>query len=100
MSGAAYTPGVDVRGAPVVGADLDSASVEIDNDISFPVTIDVMEYAGLQDIEGLAGEAVLGTITVRGGELFFNDRPLRGDQEQALSALCRAPSAPSPEQEQ
>lgn len=99
MSGAAYTPGVDVRGNPVVGAELDSGSVEIDNDISFPVTIDVMEYAGLQEVDGLEGEAVLGTITVRDGELFFNDRPLRGGQEQALVDLCRDPSSPSPEEE-
>lgn len=92
-----YKPGVDVHGKPVVEADLNPSQLKAADTISFDVTVDMAEYAGLAVPAGTETKTAIGTVTVdKDGHMTFNGRPLEGDAERALRALC----APKPEAEQ
>ncbi|TAL27382.1 MAG: hypothetical protein EPN97_17470 [Alphaproteobacteria bacterium] len=84
-----YKPGVDVHGKPVVEADLNPSQMKVADTVSFDVTVDLARYAGLEVPEGTEDKTAIGTITVdREGHMTFNGRPLEGDAEKALRALC------------
>jgi hypothetical protein len=86
--GVEYQPGVDVRGKPVVEADITPSVIQPPEKYSFALTVDVAKYIGLTEPTGVLGEAKMGTITVEGGKVRFNGKPLEGDAEAALVALC------------
>lgn len=78
-----YRPGVDVRGKPVVEADLEQSSVKMPESFSFDITVDVAHKSGLE----MKGS--VGTVTVeKDGRVTFNGEPLESPQEEALRALC------------
>lgn len=84
-----YQPGVDANGNAVAPADLPSSglpSPAIDN---FPIEID-QRLAGKFNIPpGLGGKAILGYVTLRGNQPYFNGQPLSADQSTALAEACR-----------
>ncbi len=89
----AYTPGVDVRGNKVVGADLNGGSnilKSLPKEIEFPVTIDFFEYAGISVPDGVSGDQSIGKITYRNGRVYFNDQQL-GDEAYSAELIeaCR-----------
>ncbi|MCE9507372.1 MAG: hypothetical protein K8R48_03510 [Alphaproteobacteria bacterium] len=86
--GTEYQPGVDVRGKPVVEADLTPSVIQPPEKYSFDLTVDVMKYIGLTEPTGVLGETKMGTVTVEKGKIMFNGKPLGGDAEAALVALC------------
>jgi len=86
-----YNPGADVHGKPVMEADLTPPVVLPPEKISFDLTIDLAKYMGLTTPAGTMGEARMGTITVEKGQVKFNGKPLEGDAEAALRALCADP---------
>lgn len=93
----AYQPGVDVRGKPVVPADLDSnIRIDLPEEISIPLTVDVMSFLKL-DTGALPASAMkrndaqLGTLTLRGNQVFFNGRPLTDAEQDNLAVLCLKP---------
>lgn len=86
-----YRPGVDVRGNPVVSADLDPAArIELPKSFAIPLTVDLGRHLGipLKD-DGLKTEAQLGSIEYRDGEFWFNGKKLGGKGTGALTAICR-----------
>lgn len=86
----AYKPGVDIQGKPVVEADIVPSPVTVPDKISFDITVDLAQYVGLNVPAGVKGDAKVGTILVdKGGHITFNDRPVEGDAEAALRALCK-----------
>jgi hypothetical protein len=86
----AYKPGLDVQGRPVIEADIAPSPVAMPESISFDVTVDFAQYIGLQVPAGLKSDARIGLITIgRDGRMTFNDKPLEGEPEAALHALCR-----------
>lgn len=89
---AEYKSGVDVNGNPVVEADLAKNNMEPLDSISFPLTVDMAKYIGMQIPEGVkTGEASLGYVEVReDGEILFNGNPLQGEAEVTLKNLCAA----------
>lgn len=83
-----YQPGVDVQGKPVVEADLAPSVIQPPEKYSFRLVVDVAEYIGLTAPAGVEGKTEIGTITVEDGKIKFNGKPLEGDAEAALIALC------------
>jgi hypothetical protein len=89
VPGADYQPGVDVNGNSVAPADLPSSgssSPTIDN---FPIEID-QNLAGKFNLPpGASPKAILGYVTVRNNQAYFNGQPLNADQNAALNAACK-----------
>jgi hypothetical protein len=88
VPGADYQPGVDVNGNAVAPADLPSSGSNptIDN---FPIEIDQHLAGRVRLPPGTGSKAVLGYVTVRNNQAYFNGQPLNGDQTAALAEACR-----------
>lgn len=84
-----YQPGVDVHGNAVAPADLPStpSTPTVDN---FPIEIDQQLANRFHLPPGASAKAVLGYVTVRGNQAYFNGQPLNADQTSALAEACRA----------
>jgi len=88
-SGAEYRPGVNASGDAVAPADLPStpSRPSVDN---FPIEIDQHLARRFNLPPGGNAKAVLGYVTVRDNQAYFNGQPLNADQVSALSEACRA----------
>lgn len=85
----AFKSGKDVKGKPVVEADLSPSPVMTPENIEFDLTLDMAEYLKIQTPAGLEGQAKIGRISIdRQGNALFNGEPLDGDSNAALRALC------------
>ena len=85
---AAYKPGVDVTGKPVVEADIDSGGIKAPDVVEFNLTVDVAQYLGVQQ-QVVEGQVGLGTISVHpDGKVLLNGAPMQSEAEVALRALC------------
>lgn len=84
-----YQPGVDVNGNSVAPADLSSSgspSPSIDN---FPIEIDQNLGGRFNLPPGASPKAILGYVTVRNNQAYFNGQPLNADQNAALNTACK-----------
>ena len=93
----AYQAGVDVRGKPVVPADLDSnVNMALPEELTIPLTADLIQFLKM-DSSALPASAMvrndipLGNLTVRGDKVLFNGKPLTGEQQDNLAVLCLKP---------
>lgn len=85
----AFQPGVGLSGESVPPADL-HAPLQIEaDDLIVPITLDLAERLDIDLAPGVEGEALVGVISVRGGEAFFNDQLLNPGQNQALLQYCK-----------
>ena len=92
----AYVPGVDVRGRPVVRADLGGGyDIFAPDEVNIDIRLDIAERLGLggEDFANgasalLSGEGVVGRVTVRGNDIYWNGNILARDSHAALSAAC------------
>jgi hypothetical protein len=82
----AYQPGVDVQGRSVAPADLSPPTLVAPPRIGFMLSVDLAQRLHLP--RGLSGDLPLGIITIEGGQLLFNGRPLVPETEAALAAAC------------
>ncbi|HWE76868.1 MAG TPA: hypothetical protein VG328_27130 [Stellaceae bacterium] len=89
VPGADYQPGVDVNGNAVAPADLPSsnANPSVDN---FPIEINQRLAHRFNLPLGGNAKAVLGYVTVRNNQAYFNGQPLDADQTAALAEACAA----------
>ncbi len=99
--GVAYQPGVDVRGRPVVPADLGGAPrLKLPEEIEVPVTLEMLARYGLPANSRLykLDDTLIGIarIRVRDGRAWFNGEPLGSAEERALTEACREVSAKRP----
>lgn len=88
--GAAYQPGVDVHGRPVVPAEGPGGGAEwspIGETIALDLTIDLVERYGKRVPPGTT--LPLGTLEVRDGRAWFNGQPVAGTDRQAIWEACR-----------
>jgi hypothetical protein len=83
-----YQPGVDVNGSAIAPADLPSApsSPSVDN---FPIEIDQHLASRFNLPAGGSAKAILGYVTLRGNQAYFNGQALNADQSAALAEACR-----------
>lgn len=84
-----YQPGVDATGNAVAPADLPStpSMPTVDN---FPIEIDQRLAHRFNLPPGGNAKAVLGYVTIRGNQAYFNGQPLNADQTSALAEACGA----------
>jgi hypothetical protein len=92
----AFVPGADLRGRQVAPADLgggyDIAAPDV---VNIDIRLDLAQRLGLgEDSEGgasalIAGEGVVGRVSVQGRDVYWNDSLLPLDRAAALSAACR-----------
>ena len=84
-----YQPGVDVNGNSVASADLPSSGSTSPLIENFPIEID-QNIAGKFNLPpGASPKAILGYVTVRNNQAYFNGQPLNADQNAALSQACK-----------
>ena len=92
--GTAYQPGVDVRGRPVVPADIGGGAVALPPMIATEIVVPWPPDRG-----GMAGPELPGSpradvyagqvLVAPDGTLLFNGRPLRDPEEEYVAGLCR-----------
>ncbi|HLI20079.1 MAG TPA: hypothetical protein VKV32_03105 [Stellaceae bacterium] len=84
-----YQPGLDVNGNGVAPADLPSSGASSPTIENFPIEID-QSLAGKFNLPpGAAPKAILGYVTVRDNQAYFNGQPLNADQNAALQSACK-----------
>lgn len=98
----AYQPGVDVNGNAVVDADLDDGT-KLDlngEDIAIDIAVPLRAFTGTVDdetkftdaggkIDRFDADAKVGTVTVRDGDVYFNDKLISSRELELLAAACR-----------
>jgi len=84
----AYKPGLDVKGKPVVPADLDAHVVTVPKAMEFDLDIDVAKYLGIPVPAGVLQETKIGRIRVENGQVTFNDEPIEGPAKASLRETC------------
>ena len=93
-----YQPGVDVHGKPVVGPDLNPSPVQVPQAVTFDINVDVATYAGIPVPDKTETFTKIGTVQVDPqGHMTFNGKPMEGDAEAALRALCTTPPPEPPQ---
>ena len=90
-----YTPGVDVNGNAVVPADLGGGyGIIAPEEVTIDIRLDLAERLGLGGDDGsvasalIGGEAVVGQVTVRGNDIYWNGNKIPRDSHAALAAAC------------
>ena|SRR5690349_22127814 len=86
-----YQPGVDVHGKPVVPADLAGGSqIELPDVIYIPIEVLLQDRFGIPANSVLyQATAEVGVASVRGNQVFFQDKPLTDPEIAALEAACQ-----------
>ncbi len=91
----AYVPGVDVSGNPVVPADLGGGyGITAPEEVTINIRLDLAEQLGLGGEDGgiaaatIGGEAVVGQVTVRDNDIYWNGRKIPRDSYAVLAASC------------
>ncbi len=86
-------PGRDVRGKPVVPADLDDGnSLILPGAVVIPIEVDLFERFGIPAEEtSFKGDIFIGEVVVdvASGRAFFNGQPLQSEAEAELAARCQ-----------
>ncbi|MDD9901633.1 MAG: hypothetical protein OXT65_11690 [Alphaproteobacteria bacterium] len=83
-----YVPGVDVRGNPVVEADVMAQPNIKPEKLEIYVSVDMAKYIGIPAPDTMTGNTKIGVITVEKGEIRFNGELLEDQPLKALGNLC------------
>lgn len=85
---ATYTPGVDVHGNPVKGADVNSSSAWMPDVIKVPIVIDLAERLGTDLPEGTKLEAPIQTVEIhKDGRIMMNGQDITTQAHSLCSQL-------------
>ena len=88
----AYQPGVDVRGQPVVPADLDDRPpLRLPESYRIQIEVDTAERFGLPSrSERFDADIAVGEVEITlDGRAYFNGQPLQSDEAFELSQRCQ-----------
>ncbi|MHC8509630.1 MAG: hypothetical protein ACYYKD_09615 [Rhodospirillales bacterium] len=84
-----YQPGVDVRGKPVEGADLDGgAGFKLPDKITIPIGVDLAARYGMDENTTAQAETAAVTVMLKNGEVRLNGEPLDTGTESAVRRAC------------
>lgn len=87
----AFKPGVDVRGKPVVPADLNAPTMDLPKTIVIPLSVDMAGKLQASNVEGLKLDAPLGMVEIHpNGRVVYNDQDLTPN----IYALCGREAVP------
>ena len=86
-----YQPGVDVHGRPVVPADLGGGQqIQLPDVIYIPIEVLIQDKYGIPANSVLYdATALVGVVSVRGNQVYFEDQPLTDPEIVALEEACR-----------
>ena len=86
-----YRPGVDVHGRPVVPADLGGGQqIQLPDVIYIPIEVLIQDKYGIPANSVLYdATALVGVVSVRGNQVYFEDQPLTDPEIVALEEACR-----------
>ena len=86
-----YQPGVDVHGRPVAPADLGGGSqIALPEVIYIPIEVLVQDRFGIPANSVLYdATALVGVVSVKGNQVYFEDQLLGDPEVAALEAACR-----------
>jgi hypothetical protein len=86
-----YQPGVDVHGRPVVPADLGGGQqIQLPDVIYIPIEVLIQDKYGIPANSVLYdATALVGVVSVRGNQVYFEDQPLTDPEIVALEDACR-----------
>ena len=86
-----YQPGVDVHGRPVVPADLGGGQqIQLPDVIYIPIEVLIQDKFGIPANSVLYdATALVGVVSVRGNQVYFEDQPLTDPEIVALKEACR-----------
>lgn len=85
-----YRPGVDVNGSRVAPADLPGeGGIDLSAGFEIGITDDIARRFGVPLRRTGEAELRIGTVTVEGGRVLFNGRPVGSEAERELIALCQ-----------
>jgi hypothetical protein len=86
-----YQPGVDVHGRPVVPADLGGGQqIQLPDVIYIPIEVLIQDKFGIPANSVLYdATALVGVVSVRGNQVYFEDQPLTDPEIVALEEACR-----------
>ena len=87
----AYQPGVDVHGRPVAPADLGGGSqIALPDVIYIPIEVLVQDRFGIPANSVLYdATALVGVVSVKGNQVYFEDQLLGDPEVAALEEACR-----------
>jgi hypothetical protein len=86
----AYQPGVDVHGRPVAPADLAGQQIQLPDVIYIPIEVLVQDKYGIPANSVLYdATALVGVVSLRGNQVYFEDQPLGDPEVAALEQACR-----------
>ena len=85
----AYKPGVDVRGKKVRSADAGGdSSLKLPKEFSFNIGVDIAAKYGL-DAKNISADLTLGKISVKGGRVYMDGKPMTTNEQARLAAKCK-----------
>jgi hypothetical protein len=86
-----YRPGVDVHGRPVAPADLGGGQqIQLPDVIYIPIEVLIQDKYGIPANSVLYdATALVGVVSVRGNQVYFEDQPLTDPEIVALEQACR-----------
>ena len=86
-----YQPGVDVHGRPVAPADLGGGQqIQLPDVIYIPIEVLIQDKYGIPANSVLYdATALVGVVSVRGNQVYFEDQPLTDPEIVALEDACR-----------
>ena len=87
----AYKPGTDVYGRKVAPADAPGSAspIKIPDEINIDIGFNVKDKYGLGTGGQYTGENVLGKVTVKGGRVYYDGKPLDNSDQQSVADACR-----------
>ena len=95
----AYQPGVDVRGRPVVGADLNPApQFRVPETVAFDIAVDLKKFGIASTSPLFQPNFKLGDVRmdVASGRVLYNGQPIGNLELEALRDACRAQGLAKP----
>ena len=85
-----YQPGIDVHGRPVAPADLGGQQIQLPDVIYIPIEVLIQDKYGIPANSVLYdATALVGVVSVRGNQVYFEDQPLTDPEIVALEEACR-----------
>lgn len=92
--GAAYTPGVDVHGKPVVSADLAPAPMAAPKSMTIPLTMDMAQRFNSVLPAGAKMEAQVGTVDImQDGRVMINGKDVSGAADAVCTTMAKQKAA-------
>jgi hypothetical protein len=87
----AYQPGVDVNGNEVASANYDNGpQIVVPKEIVIPIEVDLQQRAGRSTTDRkYDSNAQIGVVSYRDGKVFYNGKPLQGENQTKVAAACK-----------